>query len=576
MAILEENLIESNAGFDKKLQAGSETLILDLLQQQQYQYPVASAIRELVSNAVDSVREKNQFFNIDAGEAVVSDFYVKREGELYENSRYNPDYYDPKWLSDFDNIQLIYHAKSNSLRDSFHIVDSGVGLGGKRLEGSFMPLFSTKRLNTTQLGKFGIGSKAGLALQTDYYTMISRYNGQEYHFNVYDYKVDSTVPAIDLETGKENPYYLTEIIKGKDGKPLKFHYIPTKERNGVEIILQAKKGLRQDFIHAVNSQLLYLEGITFYIKEDDKMLERQSLCAPIEYEDDVFILPQEDGVHNIYSKPHLILNGICYGYIDFLQLEEEDRIGNIGIKVDPSLVDVNTNRESVRWTEKTRNAINNVFSKAKDIAEKAITDSLNEHDFIEWCIKASAVSGVGSINSVLQRLSNIADFSGIKKIYQKVPSITFEGVNDLLCQYEILEIKAANKFSKKQQKYISSLERNSVTNWASFSLPIMYSPDSTLDYRKDMYLLSTIGSFLKIVPKDAITLNNHFYETFKNSIGKEVLEAMNSEDREELLDKSQKAWYAQQYIINDLVKASKRVSMYTLSLIHISEPTRPY
>ncbi|CAM6001126.1 unnamed protein product [Sphagnum balticum] len=132
---------------------------------------------------------------------------------------------------------------------------------------------------------------------------------------------------------------------------MRFYYTPTELPNGVEIILQAKKGLRKEFIDGVKSQLLYLDGIEFELHENGQIIP-QDVKARIEYEDDIFVLPDANSTY--YSKPHLILNGICYGYVEWLQLEEEERAGNIGMKIDPSAVDVNPNRESVRWTEKTR------------------------------------------------------------------------------------------------------------------------------------------------------------------------------------------------------------------------------
>jgi hypothetical protein len=49
MAILEQKHTEGDSGFQKKFEAGAESLLFDFVQQDQYKFPVSSAIRELVS-----------------------------------------------------------------------------------------------------------------------------------------------------------------------------------------------------------------------------------------------------------------------------------------------------------------------------------------------------------------------------------------------------------------------------------------------------------------------------------------------------------------------------------------------
>src|ERR1700752_5361279 len=141
MAILEQPKTEGESGFKKKFEEGTEAILFDFIQGTQYQYPIPSAIRELVSNCRDSINEKQRFFLINSGKAKVGDFYVEREGDLFKDSKYDPSYYDEKWLSKTrDDIQLIYKVNNNAQRDTFHIIDTGVGLGGLRLEKHFNPL----------------------------------------------------------------------------------------------------------------------------------------------------------------------------------------------------------------------------------------------------------------------------------------------------------------------------------------------------------------------------------------------------------------------------------------------------
>lgn len=143
MAVLNQPINEGASGFQKTFEVGAESLMMSFIQQDQYQFPVPSAIRELVSNCRDSINEKQMFFEINSGRAKVSDFYTDNEGDLYKNSKYDPTYYSEKWLSKTENkIKLIYKVNNNAQRDTFHIIDTGVGLGGIRLEKSFLPLFN--------------------------------------------------------------------------------------------------------------------------------------------------------------------------------------------------------------------------------------------------------------------------------------------------------------------------------------------------------------------------------------------------------------------------------------------------
>ena len=569
MAILNQPINEGDSGFAKTFEAGAEALMLSFVQQDQYQFPIPSALRELVSNCRDSVSEKQMFFEINSGRAKVTDFYVEQEGDLYKDSKYDPTYYQEKWLSKTENqIKLIYKVNNNAQRDTFHIIDTGVGLGGIRLEKSFLPLFSTKRNAKKQLGKFGVGSKAGLALQTDYYTMISRYNGAEFHFNAYDYKVDSTVPRINMETGSPNSFYETKAVKDKDGNSMKFYYLPTDKPNGVEIILQAKKGLRKEFIDAVKSQMLYLDGIEFELHEEGQIIP-QVVKAVIEYEDDIFVLPTADSTY--YSKPHLILNGICYGYVQWLQLEEEERVGNIGIKIDPSAVDVNLNRESVRWTEKTRNAIHDVFKQGELIAEKLINEALVSTDIMDWCLKSAAAMGGTNQNSIIGRFANIVDVKSMKPKFSPMPKIKFDRNPEyFFAGYDVELVTPKQKFSKAKQMHIPSLERAPVFSWQDFNDRQVFYQDEETKFKTEMFLLGLQHQgFIKITPKGRSFDQNKERVWLTKSeeamleLSYEEWKKLDFKAQEEHFTAQRKKWREQASLMDNLIQESKHTELYS-------------
>lgn len=569
MAILEQQKTEGDSGFKKSFEAGTEAMLFDFVQNQQYSTPIPSAVRELTSNAIDSINEKKMFFEISSGRAKVSNYYVEKEGELYKDSKYNPDYYNEKWLSKTrDEIHLIYKVSNNAGRDTFHIIDTGVGLGGARLEKSFNPLFSTKRLSINELGKFGVGSKAGLALDIDYYGLISRYNGMEFHFNVYGYKVDPIVPRFNLTTGEENPFYemvtQTELVGGVE-RPRRVYYYPTTEVNGVEVILQAKKGLRKEFIDAVKGQLLYLDGIKFDIEENGQVLEEQ-VKAQIEYEDDIFIMPNTASTY--YSKPHLVLNGICYGYVNFLQMEEEDRVGNIGMKINPSLVDITLNRESVRWTEKTREAIHSTFKEGEKVAEKLLNQALKATDLIDWCLKSSTALGGTDKSSVIGRFSNIVDLKSVKPKFLPMPKIRFKAdPTEFFRGYDLVLVTKATKYSKARGININSLERSKIGSWTWFMTRDIFYQEGETNFRQEMFMLSYLTTgFIKLIPrsrtifKDPEKLSKEELELVEMSF--EDFKKLTKEQRDEVFDAQWKKQEADQQLMDQLLRESTFTEFY--------------
>ena len=155
MALLEEKQM-FGSGIVKELEESAISLVLQNLQQDQYQYPEKSFIREIVSNCVDAIEEKKIAISILTGETTVEDHYSTVESDITRDSKFNPEYYNLDRLSSEDKIEITYVNRYSYNRDRIIIEDTGVGLGGTRLQGFFKPAFSSKRLNKKALGKWGI------------------------------------------------------------------------------------------------------------------------------------------------------------------------------------------------------------------------------------------------------------------------------------------------------------------------------------------------------------------------------------------------------------------------------------
>lgn len=305
MAIHVQEETQLQKGYLKTIDESGILMIFDTLQKYQYAFPIKSTVRELLSNAIDSVSEKRVAKEILSGKAKTEDYFVELDGDIYKDSKFDPSYYNLDWLSNDMTVAMRYVVGSAMEKDKVIFYDEGVGLGGKRLEGYFKLAYSTKRLSKLPLGKFGLGAKSPLSLGVAFYTVESRYNGKLYRFNVYASKVDSVIPRLNLDTGKENSFILFQ-----EGTEFEYpvYYEETTQKNGLTIIVEAKKHHRQQFIDAVKSQMLYFDGIRVSLEEDGGS-QQVAYKANILYEDDVIVMSD----NNYYSKPHILLNGVNYG-----------------------------------------------------------------------------------------------------------------------------------------------------------------------------------------------------------------------------------------------------------------------
>jgi len=145
-------------GLSREIDKSSQKMMLDILQITQYSKPVESTVRELASNAVDSQKEKEIAIQILKGEKKPEDFYHNREGEQYEASKWDPSYFNLKYLDENNNNVILSYieGEGSGFCDKFIVEDRGVGLGMPRLAGYFSLGYSTKRNSANAFGAFGL------------------------------------------------------------------------------------------------------------------------------------------------------------------------------------------------------------------------------------------------------------------------------------------------------------------------------------------------------------------------------------------------------------------------------------
>ena len=470
------------AGIDRSINEAAMGMVMDIVQAQQYQKPIPSTVRELTANAVDSQSEKEKAIKILKGESKPEEFFIERKGALYEDSKWDASYYDLKHLDLNNNgIELLYVEGEGTGRcDKFIVKDYGVGVGGRRLKGILEVGYSTKRNRKDALGAFGLGAKVGLATGADYYKMTTVYNGIKYVLKIFNKKVNSLVGAFNLETNEKNIAYEFKNEKGEVSGVI--YGEKTDELNYTEIEIPCLKHYRYEFETSVKTQLLFFSNVSFYRQwQGSEEKYEVNFKSEILHNSNNLIIAEKVP----YNKPYVVIVngdnavGVCYGHIDFKELELEDLSGPIGVKCnirqvyeDPKTgeevvvtpgVDVIASREAIRWTPATREFLLSRFEAAQDEATNIVQEQLKETDFLKWIKACNDITSFSGNSTLIGRLSKIVDLKkvspmfGNTKIKYRLPKLMFEG---------IASVKKISKIKKASRLY--DIEYHDTESWISF------------------------------------------------------------------------------------------------------------
>ena len=479
----------NSAGVQKRINKSAEKLVFDVLQSTQYSTPIPSTVRELVTNACDSQREKEIALEILSGKKKVEDYYITRKDDQYVDSNFTPDYYDPQYLS-ADNNNVIVRYKENDgtgYCDIFSVIDYGVGIGDTRLEGYLELGYSTKRNTSENFGAFGLGAKVPLSTGVDFYTVETAHNGKLFKMNCFAYKTDFLI-------GK---FQASGHITFSDGTQV--NYMNTNSPNFTKVSFGVKRHNRTKFIDAVQDQLNYIDNVQVkYVYEDGHEMDR-SVRSDVLYNSDNLIVSDTWA----WRKPHIVMvksqgatTGINYGYVDFKELEMEHLWGAVGIKcparqayidedgnevVVQDGVEVTPSREKVIWNEHTKKYIQGAIERAAQDAANVIEEQLDEDDFLTWVKKCSEVIYKNNGNdSVLRQLGEMVDKESIKPKFRT--GITFAAPGGILKGYKVRNVSKVWKNGKYQ------IEREDV-GWSQVNWENLYFVQGNPSARKDLYLL---------------------------------------------------------------------------------------
>lgn len=512
MAILEpiEKESANNNSIKKTIDIGAMDIVTDILQKHQYQYPIKSTVREIASNCLDAIKEKNIAITILTGKAKEEDYFINRPE--YPDSNFKPGYYNLKYLSpegENDNVVITY-TDGHLDRDTISFEENGVGLWDQRLLGYFNLGFSTKRNWARGIGKWGLGAKSPLSTNILSFRIVTRYNGLEAEFDIYDNDVNPVVPKFNLETGETNVEVNIPILdKDKkqvideegNGKFFKFYARKTEKYNGTCTIIPVKKHVKQEYLSAVRGQLMYFDNISLAIS-DATVTSAEILKSPIIYETEDFVISD----NNIYTRPHLVIGGINYNDIDFDELEIEQRRGNIGIKVNAEDVDITPSRESVVWNAKTRATVLRVMNSVRDAAMELILKQFgDEGDYLSWLLKVQAFRKNVSAQQdtdlvVISRLSNIVDLKE-NELPFKIEGLNYSAnISEALPGFDVRKFKkiwdgSKIVIQKEKCKYLHEIDFNNL-----YFKPVKSNPKINLSIIKSNEESSMPAHFFVLEP----------------------------------------------------------------------------
>ena len=273
----------------------AQSMVFQLFTKNVYSNPIGTVVREITSNCFDSHVEAK----------VKSPVLIKKTYDEQTKTHY------------------------------ISFIDFGVGMSEERIYEIYGVYFeSTKRVDNTQIGGFGIGGKTPLAYKRstgqgdgeydNSFYIITNYNGTRYYYCIYE---GADAPVIS---------------------PL--HSEPTTERNGTEIRIPVLEKDMDDFAKEMVRQLYYFEDVIFEGFED---AWRHGETLSNEYQifrGKTFLFRGDDYLSNV----HICLGRVAYP-IDYsvLGLSSGEYNLPVAIRLEVGDLNVTVSRESIDYSEST-------------------------------------------------------------------------------------------------------------------------------------------------------------------------------------------------------------------------------
>lgn len=279
----------------------------------------------------------------------------------------------------------------------FSVKDYGTGLSEEEIYNLYTIYGeSNKRSSNDFIGGFGIGSKSPFAY-TESFTIVSRYNG-----------VKTTYSAFINSDGFPS---ITKVFSCE-----------TDEENGIEVSFPTKEGDNRNFISAVKNELSFFSpfpkvNVNCNITPKEKVLEGK----------DWFITSERNWSY--YNGHVIALIGEIPYEIKTSNLDDYPYItssyGTTYIKFPVGSLDLSASRESIAYTERTKNAIVERINEVKKEVLANIVENIEDKSLYEkMCF-------VNSLPLNVEKYARFPHYEDVKK-YNTILNFDVETMNNKL------------------------------------------------------------------------------------------------------------------------------------------------
>lgn len=377
---LGEQAIESTTGETKmRLSEDASSMVFQLFTKNVYSNPIGTVVREITSNCFDSHEE------------------ARRD--------------NPNWKP----APVVIRKHKDNATDTTYIsfIDYGVGMTPDRVQNIYGVYFeSTKRVDNTQIGGFGIGGKTPLAYK--------RSTGQG------EGEYDNSFFVITIAEGTK---YFYCIYEGAESPVISMlHSEETDEPNGTEIRIPILEKDLDKFESEMIRQLYYFENVVFEGFEKERYNGEKYTNLPNDYQ----IVRGKNFLFRgteYSSSIHVCLGRVAYP-IDYQTLGLQSHNYNlpIALKLNVGDLNVTVSRESIDYSEETIKFLKKKLDDAKNEIIELISKQYEnivtleqffsvKHDFG----KLEFPNGLSLYVGNLIKQSDV-DFSNFKYQFMKMPN----------------------------------------------------------------------------------------------------------------------------------------------------------
>lgn len=292
---------------------------------------------------------------------------------------------------------IVAFKEAQSYNYEFSVEDFGLGLDDEDVKNIISKYGkSTKRESATELGMFGLGFKAPLAYSSSFY-FVCRKNGMERKYMMYE---GEDINTIDL-----------------------LYETPTKERNGVKIIIPVKYADQYSFRSKIKEQLCYFEDVYFDVPGDSTITNDFTI---VRHEHFQFSELSTD------HRLHICLDNVYYP-LDFEKIGINQISFPVALRFD--LTDgifPTPNRESLRYTQEAKEIIKNKLKIVADYFISKYNDSIEDGMNIEAMINYIERSGFYvQFNESSYNIETFKEYSTVPFKTPKLDGITLLDFQEL-------------------------------------------------------------------------------------------------------------------------------------------------